>query len=110
MGGIGVTVSAPGAQKENISRGCFIQSVGILSTKLDGGTTRLSGTSMSAPHVTGVVALMWEGAATLDPESARGILRSTAQNSLAPLDSPLSSYTFDGEREGVVSVPGALGQ
>ncbi|MCH8268122.1 MAG: S8 family serine peptidase, partial [Acidobacteria bacterium] len=49
--GIGVTVSAPGEKQENVNRACFVKTVGILSTKLGGGTTRISGTSMSAPHV-----------------------------------------------------------
>ena len=84
-----------------------MESVGILSTALGGGTERLSGTSMSAPHVAGVVALMWQDAASLDPEVARDIIRSTADQSTgAPLDSPTNGYTFDDEREGIVSTSG----
>lgn len=104
--GIGVTISAPGEQKEDISRGCFVSSVGILSLKLGGGTTRMSGTSMAAPHVAGVVALMIELEEPLDPEEARLAIQGTADLiGTAPLDSPTTSYFFDGEREGIVQAP-----
>jgi len=109
--GIGVTVSAPGADKENVTKSCFASSVGILSTRLGGGTTRMSGTSMAAPHVAGVVALMWEKAfgSLLLPEDARRQIRTGADRiGVAPLNSPTGGYTFDGEREGILFAPGAL--
>jgi subtilisin family serine protease len=113
--GIGVTVSAPGEDRENVTRSCFSTSVGILSTKLGGGTTRLSGTSMAAPHAGGVVALMWEKTLLLNPdgllrpEDARATLRAKAALvGEAPLDSPTTGYSFDGEREGILSAPSAL--
>jgi subtilisin len=106
--GIGVSVSAPGEDREDINRSCFLRSVGILSTRLGGGTVRMSGTSMAAPHVTGVVTLMAEQS-TVTPDDARRRLRLGADGaSIAPLDSPASGYSFDGEREGVVWAPGAL--
>jgi subtilisin len=110
--GPGVAIAAPGEDQENISKAGFIQSVGILSTKLGGGTTRLSGTSMAAPHATGVAALIWQKALgagqTLTPADIRSRIVNGASNSAAPLDSPTSSYTFDGVREGILSASGAL--
>jgi subtilisin family serine protease len=109
---IGVTISAPGEDQENISRTGFIESVGILSTKLGGGTTRMSGTSMASPHTAGVAALLYQQALglglTLTPEQVRAKLRSSASNVGAPFDSPTSGYSFDNEREGVLSAAGAL--
>ena len=107
--GIGVTVSAPGADAENIGKSGSIQSVGILSTRLGGGTTRMSGTSMAAPHAAGVAALLTAQEPALTPEAIRLRLRGGAQRTgTAPLDSPTRGYSFDGEREGVLSAPGAL--
>ena len=45
--------------------------VGILSTKKGGGTTTFSGTSMAAPHVTGLLLLgtvLTDGFACSDPD------------------------------------------
>ena len=109
--GIGVTVSAPGENQENVTKAGKIQSVGILSTKLGGGTVQMSGTSMSAPHVAGVVARVLEALeanpeAGADPETIRTLIMENALlPGTAPYDSPTSSYSFDGEREGIVSVP-----
>jgi len=100
---MGVTISGPGEDQENISKGCFISSVGILSTKLGGGTVRMAGTSMASPHVAGVVArIMQKG--TLGRDAIRAALRSDTTQTV-PWNSPTSGYTFDGEREGIAKAP-----
>ncbi len=107
--GAGVGIAAPGEDQENISKAGFLSSVGILSTKLGGGTTRMSGTSMASPHTAGVVALLYQQANDLTPAGARSKLAVGAQSaSTLPYDSPASCYTFDGVREGILSAPGAL--
>jgi subtilisin len=104
--GVGVTVSAPGAEKEDVARSCLITSVGILSTRLGGGTTRMSGTSMASPHVAGIVARYYQQNAFYTVEDIRQFLQADADRAgIAPLDSPTGSYTFDGEREGIAQAP-----
>lgn len=105
--GIGVTISAPGATQEDVTADCFALSVGILSLNLGGGTTSLSGTSMAAPHVAGIVARMMQSGLT-DVETIRSAIRDGAdQKGEAPLNSPTFGYTYDREREGIALAPGS---
>ena len=106
--GAGVAISAPGEEREDISRGCFVSSIGILSTKLGGGTTRMSGTSMASPHVAGIAALVKQVQPALTPAGVRSSITSGALRiGVAPLDSPTSGYSFDGVREGIGSATSA---
>lgn len=105
--GVGVTVSAPGADQENVSRGCLIASVGILSLRRGGGTTRMSGTSMAAPHVAGIVARYYQiqPGYTVEGDIRPLLVGHADRIGLVPLPSPTSSYTDDGEREGIAQAP-----
>ena len=105
-GMIGVTISAPGEDQEDVSRACLISSLGILSLKPGGGTQRLSGTSMSSPHVAGIIARLYQTGLAGTPEAARSWVRANAMDKgVTPADSPTTSYTFDGEREGIAKAP-----
>lgn len=107
--GIGVAISAPGEEQENVQFP-YINSVGILSTALGGGTTRMSGTSMASPHVAGVVALLLEKSPSLTPSQVKARVMVGDREGSAPINSPTSSYTFDGEREGILNAPVVLAQ
>ena len=110
--GIGVTISAPGAKQENVTWDCFASSEGILSLELDGDTTSMSGTSMAAPHVAGIVARMMQvpGPGLTDVETIRSVIRDGAdRKGEAPLNSPTFGYSYDREREGIVLASGGGG-
>jgi subtilisin len=108
---IGVSISAPGGTRENVNAFCRIYCEGIQSTAVGGGTTTTlggspaCGTSMAAPHVSGLAARLIEAGVT-GPENVRIRLRLDAQSAgTEPLDSNSAAYTYDGEREGVAVWP-----
>jgi subtilisin len=104
--GVGVTISAPGEEQENIDSAGFIRSVGILSLQLGGGTTRMSGTSMASPHVAGVAALLCQKTPGITPSGIRSAITASALlPNVAPYASPTRSYSFDGVKEGIVKAP-----
>jgi hypothetical protein len=87
--GVGVAISAPGEEQENIQYP-YINSLGILSTAF------------------GVVALLLEKAPALTPVEVKARLMTGSREGAAPLDSPASGYSYDGEREGVLHAPTVL--
>lgn len=104
--GTGVAISAPGERKEDVNRGCMVKFDGILSLAMGGGTTRKAGTSMAAPHVAGVAALLLEGT-TLSPGQVGQRIVSTAK-CIGTWPLPDIVGTGDGIREGVVDAVAAI--
>lgn len=101
-------VSAPGIARED-NNCATIQPEGILSLAAGGGTTRMYGTSMAAPHVAGVAALMLSVNSSLSPGEVRLRIRnSSSRIDDAPLIHPYVTQSYDGEREGIVDAVAAV--
>jgi subtilisin len=66
--------------------------VTVLSDKLGGGTTTMSGTSMACPGVAGVAALAWGSHRFSDNEQIWNLLASTVDNLGVPDWDPLFGY------------------
>ncbi len=77
--GHSVDVAAPGGNPSGGSSTCTTQNC-IYSTLPNGRYGSLAGTSMSAPHVTGLVALILSVNPNLSPQQVQSILQDTADD------------------------------
>jgi subtilisin family serine protease len=75
----------------------------------DGASLADTGTSMSAPHVTGVAALMLQANPTLDQQSATSILRATARHDSFTGSAAWSPMYGAGKLDALAAVQSALG-
>ena len=66
----------------------------ITSVKAGGGYTAMSGTSMATPHISGILALLFQANPTMTIEQARDLLERTAQD----LGDPGKDNTFGAGR------------
>lgn len=100
--GSNVTVTAPGGNPSNGSSSCRPDSSDCIYSTWPGSQfENLAGTSMSAPHVTGVVAMMYSVNPNLTPAQVKQILSDTAID-LGP------SGRDDKFGYGIVNLPAAL--
>ncbi|TWX56871.1 S8 family peptidase [Colwellia hornerae] len=81
-----VTIVAPGVDiistraKTNLASNGGADDVGVIENEYLPFYTRISGTSMAAPHVAGIIALMWEANPDLTNLQIKTILQETATN------------------------------
>jgi serine protease AprX len=81
-----VTIVAPGVDiistraKTNIASNGGADDIGVIENEYLPFYTRISGTSMAAPHVAGIIALMWEANPNLTNLQIKTILQETATN------------------------------
>jgi subtilisin len=103
-GDSGVDIAAPGEKQENVSAACVVNGLGILSLFPGDSLAEMSGTSMSAPLVSGTAALLLEREPSLTPaEVATAIKEGASATALR------TSILGHGDPSvGILSAPGAL--
>jgi len=98
-----VSVRAPGSRIDNTYPLTRVDWDPSTAETID--YTKLSGTSMAAPQVAGVIALMLEAAPSMDPNTIKGVLMYTAEHLPLGLSSGLDLLT---QGAGALNAPGAV--
>ncbi len=107
-GSSGVDIAAPGSRQENVDSACIVEPVGILSLFPSDSLAEMSGTSMAAPLVSGVAALLLERNPGLSVDAVTSAIVSGATNKTT---APALAVVMDRSvplSGGVLSAPGAL--
>jgi subtilisin len=106
QGEMGVDITAPGERSENVGSSCIVDGTGILSLYPGDSLAEMAGTSMAAPLVSAVAALLIERSPSLSVEAIVEAITTGASNvSTTPLPSVVDATPLVG---GILSAPGAL--
>jgi subtilisin len=105
-GEAGVDITAPGERQENVGSSCIVDGVGLLSLYPGNSLAEMAGTSMAAPLVSAVAALLIERNPALTPQAVAAAINAGASNPTStPHPSVVDASTLTG---GILSAPGAL--
>ncbi len=106
VGDVGVDITAPGERSENVGSSCIVDGVGILSLYPGDSLAEIARTSMAAPLVSAVAALLIERNPGLSAEAvAAAIVKGASNASSTPHPSVVDATPLVG---GILSASGAL--
>jgi subtilisin family serine protease len=106
VGETGVDITAPGERRENVDAACIVDGVGILSLFPGDSLAEMAGTSMAAPLVSAVAALLLERDPTISPAAVANAIAAGASNAAStPHPSVVDTASLS---DGILSAPGSL--
>jgi subtilisin len=106
VGETGVDITAAGERRENVDAACIVDGVGILSLFPGDSLAEMAGTSMAAPLVSAVAALLLERDPTISPAAVANAIAAGASNAAStPHPSVVDTASLS---DGILSAPGSL--